>query len=108
MSDPLAAGTLAGADWLKDESLQAVLAALNARDGATRIVGGAVRNALFGEPVRDIDLATIFVPDEIIERAKASGLKTAPTGIEHGTVTVIASGTPFEVTTLRSDCCSGS
>ncbi len=103
MSDPLAAGTLAGADWLKDESLQAVLAALNARDGATRIVGGAVRNALFGEPVRDIDLATIFVPDEIIERAKASGLKTAPTGIEHGTVTVIASGTPFEVTTLRSD-----
>ena len=103
MSDVSSAGTLAGADWLKDEDLQAVLSALNAEDGATRIVGGAVRNALFGEPVGDIDLATILVPAEVIKRAKAAGLKTAPTGIDHGTVTVIAHGTPFEVTTLRAD-----
>jgi tRNA nucleotidyltransferase/poly(A) polymerase len=95
--------SLAGAGWLKDKDLQAVLSALDAENGATRIVGGAVRNALFGEPVRDIDLATIFVPAEVIKRAKAAGLKTAPTGIDHGTVTVIADGTPFEVTTLRSD-----
>ncbi|HSG94953.1 MAG TPA: CCA tRNA nucleotidyltransferase, partial [Afifellaceae bacterium] len=103
MSDSSTAGTLAGAAWLKDKDLQAVLSALNAENGATRIVGGAVRNALFGEPVGDIDMATVFVPDEIIERAEAAGLKTAPTGIEHGTVTVISRGTPFEVTTLRSD-----
>ncbi len=103
MSDPSSAGTLAGADWLKDKDLQAVLGALNAEDGATRIVGGAVRNALFGEPVKDVDLATIFVPAEVIKRAEAGGLKTAPTGIDHGTVTVIAHGTPFEVTTLRAD-----
>ena len=103
MSDPSPAGSLAGAAWLKDKDLQAVLSALNAADGATRIVGGAVRNALFDEPVRDIDLATIFVPAEVVKRAKAAGLKTAPTGIDHGTVTVIAHGTPFEVTTLRAD-----
>lgn len=103
MSDASPAGTLAGAVWLKDKDLQAVLNALNAEEGATRIVGGAVRNALFGEPVRDIDLATIFVPAKVIKRAEAAGLKTAPTGIDHGTVTVIADGTPFEVTTLRAD-----
>ena len=103
MNDASPAPSLAGAAWLKGKDLQAVLSALAGEDGATRIVGGAVRNALFGEPVRDIDLATIFVPAEVIERAKAAGLKTAPTGIDHGTVTVIAHGTPFEVTTLRAD-----
>jgi tRNA nucleotidyltransferase/poly(A) polymerase len=103
VSDPSPAESLAGADWLKAKTLQSVLGALDAEDGATRIVGGAVRNALFDEPVRDIDLATVFVPAEVIKRAKAAGLKTAPTGIDHGTVTVIAEGTPFEVTTLRAD-----
>ena len=103
MNDVAPAKSLAGAAWLKEKNLQAVLGALAGEDGATRIVGGAVRNALFGEPVNDIDLATIFVPDEVIKRAKAAGLKTAPTGIDHGTVTVIADGTPFEVTTLRAD-----
>jgi tRNA nucleotidyltransferase/poly(A) polymerase len=103
VSDVSTTGTLAGADWLKDKALQAVLSALGAGDGTTRIVGGAVRNALFGEPVGDIDLATVFVPAEVIKRAKAAGMKTAPTGIDHGTVTVISDGAPFEVTTLRSD-----
>jgi tRNA nucleotidyltransferase/poly(A) polymerase len=103
VSDAFSAGSFAGADWLQDKNLQAVLGALDAEEGATRIVGGAVRNALFGEPVRDIDLATVFVPAKVIKRAEAAGLKTAPTGIDHGTVTVIADGTPFEVTTLRAD-----
>ncbi len=103
MNDASSAATLAGASWLKEEDLQVVLGALDAKGGATRIVGGAVRNGLFGEPVGDIDLATILLPAEVIKRAEAAGLKTAPTGIEHGTVTVIADGTPFEVTTLRTD-----
>ena len=70
---------------------------------ATRIVGGAVRDALLGRAVADADLATIFVPAEVIARAEAAGMKTVPTGIEHGTVTVIVDGKPFEVTTLRRD-----
>ena len=92
-------------DWplLRDPHLQAVMAALDGEGRATRIVGGAVRDALLGRPVADADLATIFQPGEVVARAAAAGLKTAPTGIEHGTVTVIARGRPFEVTTLRSD-----
>src|SRR5262249_331048 len=73
-------------------------------DGAeTRAVGGAVRNALLGEKVKEIDLATTARPEQVIALAKKAGLKPVPTGIEHGTVTVIADGVPFEVTTLRSD-----
>jgi tRNA nucleotidyltransferase/poly(A) polymerase len=81
----------------------AVLEALDAARGATRIVGGAVRDALLERPVTDADLATVLPPDEVIARAENAGLKTAPTGIAHGTVTVIASGKPFQVTTLRRD-----
>lgn len=93
------------ADWplLKEPHLQKVLSALDGENRSTRIVGGAVRNALMGQPVADADLATIFPPKEVIARAEAAGLKTAPTGIEHGTVTVISDGHPFEVTTLRRD-----
>jgi len=92
-------------DWslLRDADVKAVLAALGGDAGATRIVGGAVRDALLGRPVTDADLATIFPPAEVIARAEKVGLKTAPTGIAHGTVTVIAHGRPFEVTTLRRD-----
>ena len=68
-----------------------------------RVVGGAVRNALLGLPVDEVDVATTAVPDEVIRRSVAAGFKTAPTGIAHGTVTVIVEGTPFEVTTLRED-----
>ncbi|CAN7419284.1 CCA tRNA nucleotidyltransferase [Bosea sp. LjRoot90] len=81
----------------------ALLSALN-RDGEeARIVGGAVRNALLGEPVADIDIATTCLPDETMRRARAAGFKAIPTGIEHGTVTVVIDGAPFEVTTLRRD-----
>ena len=92
-------------DWplLKDPALRAVLAALDGDGRATRIVGGAVRDALLGRTVADADLATILRPEEVIARAEAARLKTAPTGIAHGTVTVIAQGRPFEVTTLRRD-----
>ena len=74
------------------------------RDGEeARVVGGAVRNTLLGEPHGDIDIATTALPDEVIRRVEAAGFKAVPTGIEHGTVTVIADGRPFEVTTLRED-----
>lgn len=81
----------------------ALLSALN-RDGQeARIVGGAVRNALLGEPVADIDVATTCLPDETMRRARAAGFKAVPTGVEHGTVTVVIARAPFEVTTLRRD-----
>jgi poly(A) polymerase len=84
-------------------SARAVMAALSADQDAARFVGGAVRNALLGEPVTDVDIATRFPPDEVIRRLEAAGLRAIATGIEHGTVTGIADGTPYEVTSLRRD-----
>ncbi len=94
---------LAGWDLLRDPQVRSVFAALDAEAGATRIVGGAVRDALLGRSVADADFATILTPNEVVARCEAAGLKTVPTGIEHGTITVVAEGRPFEVTTLRRD-----
>ncbi len=74
-----------------------------ARPGSARYVGGCVRNALLGEPVSDIDIATQLVPDEVTKVMLAAGIAVHPTGIEHGTLTVVADHQPFEVTTLRRD-----
>jgi poly(A) polymerase/tRNA nucleotidyltransferase (CCA-adding enzyme) len=82
---------------------KAVFEALATEGAPTRLVGGTVRNALLGEPVRDIDMATALTPDVVTQKAEAAGLKVVPTGIEHGTVTIVAHGHPVEVTTLRSD-----
>lgn len=95
--------TIADAAWLSDKRLQALLAALNQGGEEARIAGGAVRNALMGQDVTDIDIATTTIPDETIRRAEAAGFKAIPTGYEHGTVTVVSEGKPFEVTTLRAD-----
>lgn len=74
------------------------------RDGEeARVVGGAVRNVLIDAPVHEVDIATTAVPDEVVRRAKAAGFKPVPTGIDHGTVTVVVERHPFEVTTLRTD-----
>jgi poly(A) polymerase len=97
------APSLAGAEWLKRRETRAVFAALGPDGVETRAVGGAVRNTLLGLPVTEIDLATTAEPDKVIALAAQAGLKTVPTGIDHGTVTVIADGAPFEVTTLRRD-----
>jgi tRNA nucleotidyltransferase/poly(A) polymerase len=96
---------LAGAAFLREPALRALLDLLNAPEprGAARVVGGAVRNALMGLPVADVDLATIHPPAEVERRAAASGLHVIPTGVAFGTVTVLAGGAPFEVTTLRRD-----
>jgi len=77
--------------------------ALTRDGGAARFVGGAVRNALIGEPIGDVDIATPLPPADVIGRLKQCGLNAVPTGIEHGTVTAVSSGKPFEVTTLRRD-----
>ena len=91
------------AEWLRDGALARLLAALDKDGEEARVVGGSVRNALLGEPIGDIDVATTALPDDVIKRTRAQGFKTVPTGIDHGTVTVVIDGRPFEVTTLRED-----
>lgn len=91
------------AAWPHAGELSRLIEALD-RDGEeARVVGGAVRNALIDRPVHEVDLATTAVPDEVARRVKAAGFKPVPTGIEHGTVTVVVDKHPFEVTTLRTD-----
>jgi poly(A) polymerase len=91
------------AGLLDRPALRRLLEVYNGRGEETRIVGGAVRNALLGRPVTEVDCTTTMLPDAIMERAKKAGFKAVPTGIDHGTVTVIVDGEPFEVTTLRED-----
>jgi poly(A) polymerase len=88
---------------LRHERLRVLLEALNGDGEETRLVGGAVRNSLLGRPVTDRDCATTATPDVTMRRAEAAGFKPVPTGMEHGTVTVVVEGEPFEVTTLRED-----
>ena len=95
--------SLTDAEWLRRPAILRVFEALDARGVETRAVGGAVRDALLGLPVREVDLATTAKPDKVMAIARKSGLKAIPTGIEHGTVTVVADGASFEVTTLRRD-----
>ena len=98
-----AARVLRDAPWLKPGAAVRVLKLLNGDGEEARVVGGAVRNALLGLPTGDIDIATTALPEEVIRRAKAAGIKSVPTGIEHGTVTLVVDTQPFEVTTLRED-----
>lgn len=96
--------SLAGAPFLSDPLVVDVLRILTEDGAEARVIGGAVRNALMRLPVDgDIDVATTLTPDAVIARAAAAGLGSAPTGIEHGTVTVIGRHRVIEVTTLRED-----
>lgn len=94
---------LADAPWLTSGGTARVLQLLNADGEEARVVGGAVRNALLGLVPGDIDIATTALPDEVMRRAKAAGIKGVPTGIDHGTVTLVIDSQPYEVTTLRED-----
>ncbi len=94
---------MADADWLTRPQTREVFAALTAEGAEARAVGGAVRNALMGIPVKDVDIATTALPGDVMRLADRAGLHAIPTGIEHGTVTVVAGKVPFEVTTLRRD-----
>lgn len=105
MSHPLQGRGLEGQAWLTASATRAVMAALATAGGpdCARFVGGCVRNALIGAPIDDIDIATTLTPEAVVAALKAAGLRSVPTGIEHGTVTAISERQPFEITTLRRD-----
>ncbi len=90
-------------DWLENPETQAVCAALTGAGHRVWFVGGCVRNALMGLPATDIDMTTDAEPAQVQSAAEAAGLKSIPTGVEHGTITVVAGGVPYEITTLRRD-----
>jgi len=94
---------LENAAWRAAPPVRRVLSLLNEGGEEARVVGGAARNALIGVPLSDVDIATTALPDEVMRRAVAAGIKAVPTGIDHGTVTLVIDGMPFEVTTLRED-----
>ena len=89
------------ADWVKRAGLRALTAALGAEN--IRWVGGAIRDSLLGVEVNDVDCATTLLPDAVIDRCREAGIRTVPTGIDHGTITAILDDGPVEVTTLRRD-----
>ncbi|MBO9395241.1 CCA tRNA nucleotidyltransferase [Shimia sp. R9_2] len=90
-------------DWLTAPATQAVCAMLETDKHQALFVGGCVRNALLGAPVNDIDISTDARPEKVMALAKAAGLNAIPTGIEHGTITVVSGGIPHEITTFRRD-----
>ena len=91
------------ARWRRRRGMKRLLEALSADHGLTRYVGGAVRDDLLDLPVSDVDLTTRLQPEEVVQRLEAARIKAVPTGIDHGTVTAVSDGYPYEVTTLRRD-----
>ena len=91
------------ADWARRPETSAVMRTLLAAGKQAFFVGGCVRNALLGVPVKDIDIATDARPEEAAALFEAAGMKVVPTGIEHGTITVVSGGIPHEITTFRRD-----
>ncbi|WP_454758478.1 CCA tRNA nucleotidyltransferase [Caulobacter segnis] len=97
--------TIGPAPWMTSPETKAVIAALEARGypGCARFVGGCVRNTIIGKPVDDIDIATTLTPDLVIDALEQAGLRAIPTGVDHGTITALSGGQPYEITTLRKD-----
>ena len=95
--------TKINADWLSSKVTQRVFSLLGDAGYAVYAVGGCVRNTLLDAPVHDIDLSTSARPEVVMKLAETAGLRAVPTGIEHGTVTVISGGEPYEITTFRRD-----
>ena len=89
--------------WMRAPETQAVLSALQASGTTVRFVGGCVRDAVLGQQVSDIDIATPDRPETVMNLLEKAGLKAVPTGLQHGTVTAVADHQPFEITTLRED-----
>jgi len=90
-------------DWVSQPETQALFRVLTDAGYRALFVGGCVRNALLGAAVNDIDLATDALPQRVMELTKAAGMKAVPTGVDHGTVTIVVNGHPLEVTTFRRD-----
>lgn len=99
----MTARVLPDVEWRDADGLKRVIAALADGHGGPRIVGGAVRDSLLGIAVTDVDLATMLHPDAVIDRLEAARIKAVPTGLDHGTVTAVADGKNYEITTLRRD-----
>lgn len=97
------AASVADEHWFQEPGLARIFALLNQDGEEVRVVGGAVRNSLMGLAVTDTDLATSWAPEQVVARAEAAGIKAVPTGIDHGTVTLVIDGRGFEITTLRHD-----
>lgn len=95
--------TLPHQGWMTASSTRRVVAALTAEGAEVRFVGGCVRDAIAGRPVKDVDLATPLAPEVVMRLLRKAGLRAIPTGIAHGTVTAVADKVPFEITTLRVD-----
>lgn len=95
--------TRIAAEWTRRDDLNAMLAAIDPDADQCRFVGGAVRDALLGIEATDIDIATRLLPDEVMARLAAAGIRAVPTGLAHGTVTAVLPGGPVEITTLRRD-----
>ncbi|MEO7655679.1 MAG: CCA tRNA nucleotidyltransferase [Sphingomicrobium sp.] len=91
------------AGWRRRQGMARLLDALGAEEGLTRYVGGAIRDDLLGIDVNDVDLATRIEPDEVVRRLEQARIKAVPTGIDHGTITAVSGGHPYEITTLRRD-----
>jgi len=89
--------------WMRAATTRRVVAALSAEGAEVRFVGGCIRDSLIGRSVKDVDIATHLVPDEVMRLLKAAGIKAIATGLAHGTITAVAGGRPFEITTLRED-----
>jgi len=89
--------------WMVEPATVAVLRALSAGGAEARFVGGSVRDALLGQRIGDIDIATPASPERVIELLEKSGIKVVPTGLAHGTVTAVIPPRHFEITTLRRD-----
>ena len=96
-------GSRISAEWLASDEAQFVCAMLTQAGHQAYFVGGCVRNTLMGAPVSDLDIATDAQPDVVIALAQSAGFKPIPTGIEHGTVTVVINTIAFEITTFRRD-----
>ncbi|HMA52024.1 MAG TPA: CCA tRNA nucleotidyltransferase, partial [Magnetospirillaceae bacterium] len=96
-------GELPPQSWMEEEGTQLLIAALSADGAQPRFIGGCVRDSLAHRPVTDIDIATPDQPERVMELLARAGLRAIPTGIDHGTVTALAGGRSFEITTLRRD-----
>jgi poly(A) polymerase len=97
------AARLSPQPWMTAPESRAVFAALDAGGADARFVGGCVRDAWLGRPVKDIDIATHAPPERVMELLTAAGIRVIPTGIAHGTVTALCGSKPYEITTLRRD-----
>ena len=96
-------GRIAPQPWMSEPTTEAVMKALGAEGGSARFVGGCVRDVLLGRAIGDIDIATPLLPQEVMRRLEAAGIRAVPTGLAHGTVTAVMAPRHFEVTTLRRD-----